>query len=224
MLAFIDQMQRTLGQRDYVAMGNGLMDYLFSLSAISHAAWFCSEVEQWLRKGIESRFGLPAGCSYTMTHHDDYLPAELRGRWKEDTLPKFIILAYVIGSSRRNLPSPHQKLIPYYLFVAEKQIAHIEATKAALHRKQHNEQQQRQESTAQERIRQFRAKAAHDGMDPKLIEAQVRYLQQQQGVAPAAEKQLVIQCPICKKRLQCPVGFRHGKIKCAGCMNIIGVA
>lgn len=117
------QMAAFLDRFDYAGAGNVALEIF--LRAIEEPDELAIEAFQGVMKGIESRFSLAADWTFPLVHHDWKVQADRRGHWKDDAVPQLIILCYVLGATRRNLPSPHCKLADYYQMMAREQSAEL---------------------------------------------------------------------------------------------------
>lgn len=126
-----DRVRKLADLGDFMGVGNLAIDVLMrpgqARSPDAGSRFIAEAMSSWIAK----HFDIPAAFTYGCPHRDEHLDHHLRGDWRADTFPQTIIFAYVLGASRKNLPPPHDQLLPYYRFVADEQTKAIKAAAQA---------------------------------------------------------------------------------------------
>ena len=79
---------------------------------------------------VALQFEIPGQLEYGLPHRDQFLDHS-RHSTASDYLPQLIIFAYVLGATRRTLPPPDDRLLDYYLYVADLQRKELQSIAAA---------------------------------------------------------------------------------------------
>ncbi len=83
-----------------------------------------------VRQLVAYQFEIPFELDYGRPHRDQFLDHSLHNT-ADDCRPQLIIFAYVLGATRRTLPSPDDRLLDYYLYVADLQRKELQSIAAA---------------------------------------------------------------------------------------------
>jgi hypothetical protein len=152
---------------DFVGLGNTILETLIVQQQDRNALPEGVLLAENERKFLAKYFDVPLSVSYACPHRDRFLRSERRGHWAEDHFVQLLITAYVLGATWESLPSPHDKLLPYYQLMARQQQASIEAAAERYRQRPQSIQDTDQVET------ELRSMLAL-GMDPAAIAAQIR--------------------------------------------------
>lgn len=106
---------------DYAGVGNLIIEALMRPGQEEYPDSGSGAVAKKVQEVVALRFNLPELLTFAYPHSDEFLPHDKRNDWKADTFPLLIIFAFLLGATRRNLPPPHDRLVPYYRLLAQKQ-------------------------------------------------------------------------------------------------------
>ena len=123
-------LQTYLDAEDFTGVGNLMMEILMRPHQERHPDEDARLLARRLGEIVGCRFGIPATWTYPSPHRDRHIDHRHRGSWARDTYVELIITAYVLGSTRLNLPSPHDQLVIYYRNTASDQVQQIEQAAA----------------------------------------------------------------------------------------------
>lgn len=115
-----------LMHRDFIGIGNHALAVLFDRMLQNEPDDVTKVLANTIPAHVAEKFEIPASLTYACPHRDSYLPPLQRGTWKTDSYVQLIIFAFVLGATWRNLPVPHEILLPYYLELAKRQTSIIE--------------------------------------------------------------------------------------------------
>ena len=131
MRTLLQAVNARLEAHDFIGIANSMLEVLMRKGQEENPDDEARVLYQTAPRIAAGFFQMPEILSYAQPHRDIHLPHHLRYDWLAYAFPQLVIFAYMLGATWNTLPPPHDQLLPYYLFMAEKQAKSIQEAKEA---------------------------------------------------------------------------------------------